>query len=462
MPPKSGTVTGPTRTDGQKSGLAGGATDGMAGRRAAVAILHAVLAGRKPLDDVLARHAAAGPMASMAQRDRAFVRAIVATTLRRLGQLDHVLGRFLEKPLPAGRGQLREILLSAAAQLLFLGTPPHAVVSLAVAQTQQDKHARRFDKLANAVLRRVASQGRDIVVGQDAAKLNTPEWLWASWSSAYGEARARAIAVSHLSEAALDISVKSQPEHWAAVLGGDVLPTGSIRFKPDGRIENLPGYKDGAWWVQDAAAALPARLLGTVAGKRIADLCAAPGGKTAALAACGALVTAVDQSVERIGRLKQNLARLRLDADIVTADVTDWQPLELFDAVLLDAPCTATGTIRRHPDIPYLKRPSDVATLAGVQARLLQRALSLVKPGGTVIYSTCSLEAEEGPGQIAQLLAAMPRIRVDPIAADEIGAEPDWITAQGFLRTLPCYMVRGAPDNSGLDGFFAARLIRPV
>ena len=267
-------------------------------------------------------------------------------------------------------------------------------------------------------------------------KLDVPAWLFDRWVATYGEADARRIAEASLTEAPLDLSVKAEPAAWAERLGGIVLPTGSVRLAAGGRIEDLDGYADGAWWVQDAAAALPARLLGPVAGRTVADLCAAPGGKTAELATAGAAVTAVDLAGARLARLAANLERLHLKADIVEADAATWEPGRTFDAVLLDAPCTATGTIRRHPDILRLKRPDDVAALAALQQRLLDNAVRLVKAGGTLVYGTCSLEPEEGSRQIERLLAREQQLVRAPITAGEAGIAADWITPEGDLRTL--------------------------
>jgi 16S rRNA (cytosine967-C5)-methyltransferase len=451
------------RTAFSDCGPSGGGPAGLATRRAAVELVHAVLAGRHPLDESLAHHTATGRFSQLAPRDRAHARLIVATTLRRLGQIDAALAVFLTKGLPAERGPLREILRTAAAQLMFLDAAPHAVVSLAVTLAKEDREARRYEKLANAVLRRLGEQAPGLIAAQDAERLNTPDWLWRSWVAAYGEDVARRIARAHLSEAPLDLSVKADAAHWATALEATLLPTGTLRRKLEGRIEDLPGYAEGRWWVQDAAAALPARLLGDVGGKRVLDLCAAPGGKTAQLAAAGAHVTALDLSEARLDRLRANLARLGLEATIVAADATSWLAPEPFDAVLLDAPCTATGTIRRHPDIPHLKRPDDVAKIAGLQTMLLSHAMRLVRVGGTVVYCTCSLQPEEGADRIAALLAADPTISLSPITAAEFGGSPDWITPQGMLRSLPCHDASPAAAASaanGLDGFFAARLVR--
>jgi 16S rRNA (cytosine967-C5)-methyltransferase len=271
---------------------------------------------------------------------------------------------------------------------------------------------------------------------------------------------AEEIACASLREAALDISVKHDARAWAERLAGKLLPTGSVRLASEGRIDALPGYEEGAWWVQDAAAALPAKLFGSVAGLKIVDLCAAPGGKTAQLAAMGAQVTAVDISAERLARLKANLERLRLDAEIIATDAASWAPGTEFDGVLLDVPCLATGTIRRHPDILHLKRPGDLARLTELQSRLLANALSLVRPGGRVVYCCCSLEPEEGPEQIDRVLRERPDFARVAIDAAEIGADPRWITPAGDLMTLPFHMPVEPSELSGMDGFYAARLER--
>jgi len=433
---------------------------GLPARRAAVELLDAVLVKKQALDDILGRSLEKGAMFDLPTRDRALTRAIVAASLRRKGQLDHVLNTFLERGLPEKSGTLYPILLAAAAQLIFLKTPPHAAIDLAVTLAQYDPRAKRYDKLVNAVLRRVAAEGEAIAASLDAPRVNTPDWLWSRWVAYWGEMRARAVAAIQLVEPPLDLTVKSDPALVADELAGRVLPTGSVRLLPKGRIEALPGFDDGAWWVQDVAASLPARLLGDVAGKRVADLCAAPGGKTAQLALAGAAVTAIDSSKTRLGLLAENLARLRLEAELVQADATAFKTDETFDAVLLDAPCSSTGTIRRHPDIPYTKSPKDIEALAALQARLLDNAVTLLKPGGALVYSTCSLEPEEGEAQIAALMVRNNRLSLDQIKPGELAGQAQWIEPSGCLRTFPDELDLASPEWSGMDGFFAARLIR--
>ncbi|BAQ15832.1 16S rRNA (cytosine(967)-C(5))-methyltransferase RsmB [Methyloceanibacter caenitepidi] len=431
---------------------------GLPARRAAADLLDAVLQKHQSLDDVLGRNRT-GALFDLPTRDRALARAIVGTSLRRKGQIDRVLETFLEKGLPARAGTLYPILLSGAAQILFMNVPPHAAIDLAVRLAQWDPRAKRYDKLVNAVLRRVSEKGAGIAEALDPARVNTPNWLWQRWVRAWGEDRTSAIAETQLIEPPLDVTVKGDPDIWAEKLGGRVLPTGSVRLIPRGRIEELPGFDEGAWWVQDAAASIPAQLLHDVAGKRVADLCAAPGGKTAQLVARAGAVTAVDLSKNRLARLEENLSRLGLAAETVTADATQWQPDAPFDAVLLDAPCSSTGTIRRHPDVPYLKSDADIAELAALQTRLLDNAVRLLKPGGTLVYSTCSLEPEEGEAQIAALLARNDSLRIEPMRADEPFGNTAWAQSSGVLRTFPFQLQLDSPEWSGMDGFFAARLV---
>ncbi|PKU23526.1 RsmB/NOP family class I SAM-dependent RNA methyltransferase [Telmatospirillum siberiense] len=389
------------------------------------------------------------------ERDRGFARLLLATTLRRLGQIDALIAHCLEHPLPVKAVTVQDILRLGTAQLLFLDVAAHAAVDTAV-RLAKDAGQTAHVKLVNAVLRRLGREGPALSAAQDAARLNTPAWLWESWTAAYGEPSCRAIAIAHLTEAPLDISVSRDPESWAERLDAAILPTGTLRRPAGGAIAHLPGYDEGDWWVQDAAAALPARLLGDVRGKRIADLCAAPGGKTAQLAAAGAHVTALDRSAKRLERLQANLARLRLAADVETTDATSWRPDTPVDGVLLDAPCSATGTLRRHPDASWLKRPEDVAKLTATQSRLLAAAVEMVAPGGLIVYCTCSLQPEEGIDQVEALLAGGAPLRRRPITPSEVGGLVELITPAGDLRSLPCHL----GEKGGMDGFFAARLER--
>ena len=311
--------------------------------------------------------------------------------------------------------------------------------------------------LFNAVLRKIAADGSRLTKRQDAPRLNTPEWLWESWSAAYGEAACRRIATAHLDEPPLDLTALGDPAGTATALGGTKLPTGTVRLSRAGGITELPGFAEGRWWVQDAAAALPMRLLGDVSGKCVVDLCAAPGGKTAQLAAAGARVTAVDRSEPRLARLRENLSRLGLSANTAHADAAAWRPNEPADAVLVDAPCSATGTIRRHPDVARIKSQRDVAALLPVQQQLLAAAADMVKPGGAVVYCVCSLQPEEGPEQIGALGQSGIDLVRDAVPPDAFEGAAEFISSDGDLRTFPDQW----SDAGGLDGFFAARLRRP-
>ncbi len=435
--------------------------DGTGARRAAAAVLQSVLDKGETLETALNRELSAKDLAHHPS-DRAFARAIATTALRRLGQIDAVLDAMLDKSLPEKAALAMALLRGGTAELLFLGSAAHAAVNCAVELTNSNKNTRPYRGLMNAILRRVTREGADIIKAQEANQetvhgagmTNTPYWAWRSWELAYGPETAGAIADAHLAEPPLDLSVKSDPEGWAKTLSGTRLPTGSIRLSHPGRIEELPGYRDGEWWVQDAAAALPHKLLGDVTGEDVLDLCAAPGGKTLALAAAGAKVTAVDRAGGRLERLKENLTRTKLSADIVKADLTDWTPNRKWKKILLDAPCSATGTARRHPDVLRSKKGEDITSLAPVQATLLAKSAEWLEPGGTLIYCTCSLEPLEGPAQAALFLKNNPAFKRVPITPDEIGGLSECITPEGDLRTLPCHL----GDQGGMDGFYAVRL----
>jgi 16S rRNA (cytosine967-C5)-methyltransferase len=435
---------------------------GLAARRIAADILDGVLHKHRTLDEQLDGAAAHPGLKTLSDRDRALMRRLVATILRRLGTLGHVLSRLLDRGIPTDAPRAQSALLIGAAQILWMDVPDHAAVDLSVRLVQSDRRAAKYAGLVNAVLRRCAREGQPLIDEVKAQTLDIPEWLLARWSAHYGASVARDIAVALSHEPSLDITVKADPAQWATRLHGETLPTGTVRTLLQGSVTMLPGFTEGQWWVQDAAAALPARLLGDIAGKTVADLCAAPGGKTAQLALAGARVTAIDRSAARMARLRDNLARLELAAETVVTDAAEWPGGngEGFDGILVDAPCTSTGTIRRHPDVAWLRQEADIGALAALQKRLLQKAVTLLKPGGTLVYCTCSLEPEEGEQAIAALLAAESGVRRVPIAAGEVDGLSETLTAEGDLRTLPCHLPHPDPRLAGLDGFYAARLVK--
>lgn len=397
----------------------------------------AVLDRRTSLDVALAR------LPEMAESDRAAAHRLAAAVLRRLGSLDAALEPYLRRAPPEG---VRHVLRLGAAGLLLLATPAHAAVTTAV-QLARSAGFAPFAGLVNAVLRRLAALGPAALEALDGPRLDTPAWLWAAWSG-----NARAIAMAHASEPSIDVTLRPGRPVPA---GGILLPTGSVRLPPGTRVGELAGFAEGDFWVQDAAAAMPARLLGVRPGERVADLCAAPGGKTAQLAASGGRVVAVDRDGARLARLAANLERLGLAAEIVAADVNTWRTEERFPAILLDAPCSATGIIRRHPDIARLRRPGDIPPLLAAQDRLLDAAAALLAPGGRLIYAVCSLQPEEGSRRVAAALARLPLVH-DPFTAEELAAMPEALTAEGFFSTHPGLW----PERGGMDGFFAARLRR--
>jgi 16S rRNA (cytosine967-C5)-methyltransferase len=412
-----------------------------------------------PLDECFSAPPAFSRLGGLDARDIALARSIVTAALRRLGTIRRALAEFLKQGLPRQAVELEWTLIAAAAQALFLNVPDHATVDLAVRATRAEARTASYASLVNGVLRNLIRAREAILAESDPLDHDTPAWLAARWRHTYGEASARAIASAHRQEPTLDVTVLEDPEGWAQRLDAVVLPSGSLRLKTHVPVTELAGFAGGKWFVQDAAAALPAKFLRAGPGMRIADLCAAPGGKTAQLAAAGAEVTAVDRSAERLKVLASNLGRLGLHADIVVADVTALK-MPPFDAVLLDAPCLATGTIRRHPDIAWIKKPRDLETLTALQARLLDKAAELVKPGGTLVYCTCSLEPEENEMQIASFLRRAPVMTRVPIEACEVGDMAELLNGRGELRTLPSHLPAAEPRLAGLDGFFAARLLR--
>lgn len=393
-------------------------------------------------------------------RDRDFIRLLVLTTLRHLGEIDAQLDTLLTKALPRKHYEVRHILQIAAAQLLYMDSPAHAVVDTAVTLTEQ-VNAPHMKGMVNGVLRNLLRK-LESPNPDDHAPLqpSTPKWLWKSWLSHYGKATAERIRAAHTLSAPLDITLHADEnsETWAEKLGGTLLPNGSIRLTEYGAIEQLSGFNEGKWWIQDMAATFPARLLGNVKGQNILDVCAAPGGKTLQLSSAGAHVTAIDRSAFRLQRMHENLARTHMvnNVTLINTDVLQWQPDSLADAILLDAPCSATGTIRRHPELPYIKTADDVKEMAALQSQILERMPDWLRAGGTLIYCSCSLQPEEGEMQISRFLTAHPEMELEPITAEMLGDSSlaECITTEGYLRTLPCYL----SELAGMDGFFAARL----
>jgi 16S rRNA (cytosine967-C5)-methyltransferase len=431
---------------------------GLAARRLAAAAVIETVKRSRALDETLDRLIGGPEGASLPERDRGLVRAVAGATVRRYGTVRAALDARMNEGIPAKSGEIEGILLTGTAQILFLDVPDHAAVDLAVRAARLDPRGFPFAPLVNAVLRRVARE-RETILSEADAFLDAPDWLAERWIAAYGRERAERIAAQHRIEAAVDLSVKADPAVWAERLDAHLLPTGSLRLRQRTPIPELPGFAEGMWWVQDAAAALPVRILKPVVGERIVDLCAAPGGKTAQLAAAGAEVLAVDRSAARLRTLQANMERLGLNARVLAADACDVEETG-FDAVLLDAPCSATGTLRRHPDVAWTKGPGDVAKLADLQRRLLDKAAIMVRPGGRLVFCTCSLEPEEGEVQIASFLGRNDGFERVPVTAEDVPGLPEAITSEGDLRTLP-YMLESEESRlSGIDGFFMARLRR--
>ena len=424
---------------------------GLAARVAATRILAAVLEKKTSLDGMLDSENGNPVYRALSLADRALVRAIVNSALRHLPRVEAALSMLLDGPLPQGARSLHHVLVVGAAQMLYLDVPDHSAVDLAVEQAHRDPRNRRFVKLVNAVLRRLGREKADIE--QAIAQVPVlPDWFYARLVSAYGDETAERISEAQLTPSSIDLTVKADPALWAEKLGGTLMPNGSVRLGEfEGQIPSLEGFADGAWWVQDLAASMPVRLMGDVSGKRVADLCAAPGGKTAQLALAGAKVTALDQSGNRLRRLRENLDRLGLHAETVEVNMMKYQPEQLFDAVLLDAPCSSTGTLRKHPDVCWTKDENDIAKLATLQGQMLRHALTLVDSGGIVVFSNCSLDPSEGEAMIAQVLAENPGIERVAVRKEDWPSMEAAITAEGDLRTTPDMF-------GGVDGFFSSVL----
>jgi 16S rRNA (cytosine967-C5)-methyltransferase len=432
---------------------------GLPARIAAANIIADVAQGGHRLDECFSPLAVPARLTGLSPRDVALARSIATTALRRLGVIRKALSILLEKGLPRQATRLEWALVAGAAQILFLDAADHAAVDLAVRAVRLEPKSAGFAGLVNAVLRNLQRRREEFLELAASGEFDAPAWLAQRWRKNYGEATAKAISAMHMLEPPLDLSCKSNAKAWAERLGGVLLPTGSVRMIDRTPIPELEGYEDGEWWVQDAAANLPARFLAAKPNERVLDMCAAPGGKTAQLALSGAHVVALDRSAERLKLLAANLNRLKLHAEIAVADATGYSAPP-FDAILLDAPCSATGTIRRHPDVPWTKKPGDIEALASMQAKMLDRAASLAKPGGRIVYCTCSLEPEEGELQIAAFLRRNPDFSREPLDPHKDMVPAEFVNDEGDLRTLPTLLPGPEPRLSGVDGFFASRIIR--
>lgn len=422
-------------------------------RMLALKTLQELRGGEVTLDELLSKHGYGLP-----SLDRNFLRQLLGTTLRHLGEIDAVLAPRYQPPQDRVAARLTNILRLGVAQLFFMDTSDYGAVDSTV-NLARDAGLHKYTKLINAVLRGLQRDGFEWPEGVEDWQLNIPAWLRGSWKKAYGAEISQAIAEACLGHAMLDLSIKnrSTSADWAEKMDGLVLPTGSVRLESGRRIRDLPGYRDGDWWVQDAAAAIPATLFSAYQGKTIYDLCAAPGGKTMQLASLGANAIAVDKSEGRLKRVFENLERVSLGAAVVTGDATDLAPdTPRADAVLLDAPCSATGTIRRHPDILLRQNDKLMRSLLPIQTKLFNQADKLLNVGGELIYCTCSLQPEEGEHQIKSFLADHPNYERKPITADELGGWDEAINKDGELRVLPIHMA----DFGGMDGFFCARLVK--
>ncbi|GAA5108018.1 RsmB/NOP family class I SAM-dependent RNA methyltransferase [Bartonella jaculi] len=435
---------------------------GLAVRQVCVRLLGAVLDKHASLSGLTDNEHGHPQYLGLLHRDRLLCRAILGAALRHRGQITAALSRFLTRPLPQQAFSLQHLLHISVAQILYLDIPDHATIDLAVRVAKIDPRMRRFSGVVNALLRNIAREAG--VLRQQAPVMEgVPAWFGQLLVSTYGAEKADQILAMQTLEPPLDLTVKSDSVGWAEQLGGVVLPNGSVRLSSlDCAVSDLIGYKEGAWWIQDFAAALPACLFGNIQGKRVADLCASPGGKTAQLALQGADVTAVDMSANRLKRLKENMKRLHFSVRTWQGDVRNFHPDQLFDAVLLDAPCSSTGTIRRHPDILWTKSMDDVVKLAALQYDLLLAAIALVKKDGRIVFSNCSLAREEGEDLVEKILSIRHDIVLEPICEEEMGALAHLLSSAGTLRTTPadfCHKNFDAERKMllGMDGFFAAR-----
>lgn len=433
---------------------------GLETRLVATLLLTRVMDDARNLDALCDRQHGLQQFLKLEQRDQGLARAIAITAVRKHNQIEAVLKRVMQRPPPKRARFLIHSLHVAATQILFLDAPDSAAVDLGVTAIGNDERTARFRGMSNAVLRRIVREKEDLLAKTEQISL-LPKWMEKALRKDYGKDKAAQISSFIALEPMVDLTVKETPQEWANKLGGFVLPTGSVRLTNSTSVTELEGYEEGEWWVQDAAAALPAHLIKAEQGARVLELCAAPGGKTAQLAHKGYNVTAVDISKPRLARLQQNLERLNLKANLVETDILEYEPEEKFDAILLDAPCSSTGTIRRHPDVLWTKSTDEITALAKLQFQLLEKAKDFLKPGGSFVFSNCSMLKEEGEDLLSKVSKQFEDLTPDPIKSDEINGLEACINGQGALRTLPFHLANKDRDSySGLDGFFACRFIK--
>lgn len=421
---------------------------GFAAREGALGLLGGVMEDREQLSDLTR---GIGPLSGLAPADKARAQRLALSTLRNVSRADALIAQYVDRLPPMAA---LNVLRLAVTEMLVEGEAPHGVVDSSVSLMRRSRQSRKMSGLANAVLRKVSTEGADLWATLPVPTL--PKWLRRRIVHIFNEDIVQAIEAAHLAGAPLDLTAKGDPQALADTLGGTLLPTGTVRLQNAGQVSALPGYEAGDWWVQDAGAALAVKLLDPQAGETVLDFCAAPGGKTMQLAAAGAQVTALDISAPRMARVQENLNRTGLAAELITADVMAWEAPEFYDAILVDAPCSATGTIRRHPDLPFAKTGKDLDALFVLQAEMIDRALIALKPGGRLVYCTCSLLTEEGERQAK---TAIERHNLTEIAPDpaQLGIDPAWVHPNGGIRLRPDFLA----DQGGMDGFFMISLRKP-
>lgn len=435
---------------------------GLAARNAAVLILGNIVDDHKTIDQCCDPVNGLNQFTTLEPRDQALAKAIAITTLRHYRRIGVILSKIYNRKPPQRARILIHAIETAAAQILFMDVPASAAVNLAISIIRNNKPTERFAGFANAVLRSLERE-KDTLLEKSENAHPFPAWMFKKLCSDHGKEKVKLSGQALANKSNLDLTPKFRDADLSKTIEAICIPTNSFRLKTDKPIHELEGYDEGNWWVQDIAASLPAKLLGDIKGKKVADLCAAPGGKTMQLASFGADVTAIDQSEKRLVRLEQNLERTNLEAKIIAADILELEIENEFDAILLDAPCSATGTVRRHPDILWNKTPDSVASLVKLQNELIIKAAQMLKPGGVLIYANCSLLKDEGENLVAKLNTD--GLSLNPIQTTELKGLEHCVNGQGTVRTLPHHLVINSAENkdealNGMDGFFIARFVK--